>query len=225
MRLPRHRQVHLALTVLAGVGAFALGLLFGALSGGGAGRVEDGTEGPGPRRQTDGVGVGFSRSPQGAAAAVASYQRAFATPAILRRAMLEHRTRIVATPGYAETMLRANSPGARRLGSGPIGIGAREGLQTLYASVPVGYRVARYSPARAVLVTWGFTLLGNSASVAPQAYFGIARTTLAWRGDWKIAAVHSGFGPTPEIETGGREVGGFDLIELARGLRSYASAP
>ena len=74
-------------------------------------------------------------------------------------------------------------------------------------------------------MTWGFTLLGNAASVPPQAYFGIARTTLAWRGDWKITAVRSGFGPTPEIETGGREVGGFDLIDLARGLQSYASAP
>jgi hypothetical protein len=225
MRLPRHRQVHLAVTVLAGVAAFGLGLLFGALSPGREDPVVERTGGPGPWSESDGVGVGFERSPQGAAAAVASYQRAFATPAILRRPVLERRIRIVATPEYVTTMLRANSPGARRIGSGPIGIGAREGLQTLYASVPVGYRIASYSPARAVVITWGFTLLGNAASVPPQAYFGIARTTLAWRGDWKIGAVRSGFGPTPEVETGGREVGGFDLIELARGLRSYAGAP
>ena len=225
MRLPRHRQVHLAVTLIAGIGALALGLLFGTLIAGGSGQVEARASGPGPWRESEGVGVGFARTPRGAAAAVASYQRAFATPAILRRSVLERRTRVVATPGYAGTMLRANGPGARRIGSGPIGIGTRERLQTLYASVPVGYRVASYSPARAVVVTWGFTLLGNAASVPPQAYFGIARTILAWRGDWKIAAVRSGFGPTPEIETGGREVGGFDLIELARGLRSYASAP
>ena len=79
---------------------------------------------------------------------------------------------------------------------------------------------------RAKVLTWGFTLLGNAASVEPEAYFGIAHTTLAWLdGDWKIASLRSGFGPTPKIETGGREVGGFDLIALARGLKSYALAP
>jgi hypothetical protein len=224
MRLSRHRRVHLAVTALAGMLAFGAGLGFAAVTSAPA-TIEAPASGPGPLRVKNGVGVGFERSPQGAAAAVATYQRAFATPAILRPAVLRRRIAVVATKDYAATMRAANSPGARRIGSGPIGLGAREGRETLYASVPVSYRVASYSPERAVIVTWGFTLLGNGILVEPQAYFGIARTTLAWRGDWKIDEVRSGFGPTPDIKTGADRTGGFDLIELARGLRSYASTP
>jgi hypothetical protein len=224
-REPRKRKIHLAVTVVAGVGAFLFGLLFGQLTGGGR-SVEDRAGGVGPTRSAKGVGVGFQHSPAGAAAAVASYQRAFADPAILRPGALRARIGVVATPTYAARMVAANSPGARRIGSGPIGIGAREGLQTLFASVPVGYRVEEYSGGEARVLTWGFTLLGNASAVEPGAYFGLAHTTLIWsEGDWKIERVRSGFGPTPKIETGGERVGGYGLMALARGLKSYGSAP
>lgn len=224
-RVPRHRRVHLAVTAIAGVCAFGFGLLFGHLTSPDGGSPSAKPE-VGPSHTVAGVGVGFQRSEAGAAAAVAAYQRAFATPEILRAPALRARIKTVATADYAPRMLATNSPGARRIGAGPIGIGAREGLQTLYTSVPVGYRVESFSPARAEVLTWGFTLLGNAASVEPQAYFGISHTELAWtRGDWKIAGLRSGFGPTPTIETGGREVGGFDLIALARRLTSYAAMP
>jgi hypothetical protein len=225
-REPRKRKVHLAVTVAAGVGAFLFGLLAAQMSAGSTSVGERAISGPGPTRKVAGVGVGFAHSPAGAAAAVASYQRAFADTAVLRPGVLRSRIAVVATPDYAATMLAANTPGARRIGSGPIGIGAREGLQTLYASVPVGYRVEDYSPARARVLTWGFTLLGNAGAVEPGAYFGLAHTTLVWsRGDWRIAEVRSGFGPTPKIETDGERLGGYDLLALAKGLKSYGSAP
>jgi hypothetical protein len=217
--ISRGRKVHAAATVISGVAALLLGLAVGQAGGG------QSPEAAGTPRSLAGVEVGFADSPDGAAKAVAAYQSAFATPEILRPGALKRRVQVVATPAYAARMLAANSPGEQRIAAGPIGVGVRAELQTLYASVPVGYRVQSYSPGRARVLTWGFTLLGNADSVEPEAYFGLAKTELVWEGHWRIAAVHSGFGPTPQIETGRSEVGGYDLIALARGLKSYAGAP
>ena len=133
--------------------------------------------------------VGHARTREGAASAVASYQRAFADPAILQRGVMRRRLDVVASPDYVRTMLAANSPGRERLARGPIGQGIRSGMQTLYAGVPIGYRIESFSPRRARVLTWGFTLLGNASAVEPRAYFGLTHTDLAWQGgDWKIAA-------------------------------------
>lgn len=173
-----------------------------------------------------GIPLAFPHTPEGAAQAVAAYQRAFATPAILRPDVLRRRIEVVAAPDYAETMLAANSPGQQRIASGPIGEGVARGLRTLYASVPIGYRVESYSPARTRILTWGFTLLGNASAVEPAAYFGLTHTTLTWtEGVWKIAETRAGFGPTPKLATPPGPLGGYDVIGLAARLRSYELAP
>ncbi len=181
---------------------------------------------PGPVRTLAGVGVGHAHGPAGAAAAVASYQRAFAETSILSPSVLRRRIEVVASPDYAETMLAANSPGRRRLAAGPIGEGVRHGIPTLYGAVPIGYRIESYSPRRARVLTWGFTLLGNASAVRPRAYFGLTHTDLVWReGDWKIAATESGFGPTPRLATPPGPVDGYDVFGLASRLRSYGATP
>jgi hypothetical protein len=180
----------------------------------------------GAARALAGVPIGFPDTRAGAAEAVAAYQRAFASPAILRPAGLRARVAAVATPDYAAQMLAANSPGARRIAAGPIGIGLREGLGTLYAAVPVGYRLISFSPGRAEVETWGFTLLGNASSVAPAAYFGLSRTTLLWLGGrWRIAATSARFGPTPRLGTAPGPLDPYRVLDLARALRSYELAP
>ncbi len=85
----------------------------------------------------------------------------------------------MATPDYVAKMLATNSPGQRRIAEGPIGVGLPDGLRTLYAAVPIGYRVESYAPDRARVLTWGFTLLGNASSVEPAAYFGLTHTDAA----------------------------------------------
>lgn len=177
-------------------------------------------------RSIAGVPVGFPRTVAGAAGAVAAYQRAFATPAVLRASVLRSRIGVVATPDYAQTMLEVNSPGARRLAAGPLGVGVREGVQTLFASVPIGYRVESFQPGRAQILTWGFCLLGNASSVEPAAYFGITHTEVVWMdGRWRIAETRGGFGPTPRLATPPGPLGGYRVIDLARQLRSYELAP
>ncbi len=143
--------------------ALLLGALLGRISAPSSPTPPD-ARAPAPSRSgaraQAGVPVSFPETATGAASAIAAYQRAFADPAILAPAELRARVEAVATPEYAARMLAVNGPGAEAIAAGPIGIGLAEGVQTIYAAVPIGYRVLAYSPGRAKLRTWGFTLLG-----------------------------------------------------------------
>jgi hypothetical protein len=172
------------------------------------------------------VGVGFSRSPQGAVLAAGSYQQAFADKAILRPGELRRRIEVVATPQFERAMLEANEPGAARLAAGNFGQDIRTGVPSAFFGVPVAYRLLSFSASRAVVQTWGFSLIGNLSAVEPTAYFGLARTELIWtEGDWKIADTRASFGPTPRLGSprpGGEGIG---LVELIEELRPYGLAP
>jgi hypothetical protein len=182
--------------------------------------------GPGGVRTVAGVPVSFPETASGAASAAAAYQQSFATPAILRPGVLRRRVDAVATPDYAPEMLAANGPGVARLAAGPVGVGVREGLRTIYAAVPIGYRVLSFKPGRAEIETWGFTLLGNAGSVEPAAYFGTARTNLAWSGGrWRIAGTEASFGPTPRLATPTASPGGYEVLNLTTELQGYVLAP
>jgi len=123
-------------------------------------------------------------------------------------------------------MLAANGPGVARLAAGPLGVGARQGIRTIYAAVPIGYGVVSFTPDRAEVETWGLTLLGNAGSVEPAAYFGTARTELAWsEGRWRIAGTEASFGPTPRLATTASPLAGYDVLRLAKALHGYVLAP
>jgi hypothetical protein len=172
------------------------------------------------------VGVGFSRTREGAALAAGSYQQAFADKAILAPGELRRRISAVATPRFAPVMFEANAPGTDRLARGAFGEGIRTGVQSVFFGVPVSYRLLAYSPTRAVVQTWGFTLMGNVSAVEPQAYFGLARTVLVWRkGDWKIATTRASFGPTPRLVSPRPGGEGLGLVELSEELHRYGVAP
>jgi hypothetical protein len=213
--------------LLACLAVLLIGVLLGrSLAPAPGGRAGTPASAGAARPAVEGTEGSFAHSPAGAAMAVASYQREFATPAILRPGVLRERIEAVATPDYAATMLAANSPGAERLARGPLGIGVRGGVRTLYAAVPIGYRVESYAPGHARVLTWGFTLLGNAASVQPAAYFGITHTYLAWmEGRWRIAETRGGFGPTPRLATQPGPLGAYRVIDVMQGLKSYALAP
>lgn len=173
-----------------------------------------------------GVPTSFPDTRAGAAEAVAAYQRSFASPDILKPGVLRERIEAVATPDYVRAMLTANSPGEERLAAGAIGTGLTSGVKTIYSAVPIGYKVESFSPGRARILTWGFTLLGNASAVEPAAFFGLTHTELVREGGtWKIAETRAGFGPTPRLATEPGPLGGYDVIDLAQELRSYELAP
>jgi hypothetical protein len=173
-----------------------------------------------------GVPTSFPDTEVGAADAVAAYQRSFASPQILRPGVLRERIEAVASPDYVETMLAANAPGEERLAAGALGAGLASGVKTIYSAIPIGWKVESFTSSRARILTWGFTLLGNASSVEPAAFFGLTHTELVREaGTWKIAGTRAGFGPTPKLATEPGPLGGYDVIDLAQELRSYALAP
>jgi hypothetical protein len=218
--------MRLALAVLIAV---LLGALLGRASAPSSSPSEvssNAVPSPGPTRKSAGVGVGFSRTRQGAALAAGSYQQAFANEAVLRPGELRRRIAAVATPRFAPVMLEANEPGTARLAQGVFGEGIRAGVHSVFLGVPVSYRLLSYSASRAVVQTWGFTLLGNVSSVEPQAYFGLGRTVLVWsEGDWKIANTRASFGPTPRLASPRPGGEGLGLVELTEELHRYGVAP
>jgi hypothetical protein len=215
--------------IWTGVAILIAGALLGWI---GAGAF---TSSPAPPAQTtDRVDSGeahagapdFPQTAEGAAGAVADFERAFASPKILEPGALREAIEAVATPDYVERMLAANTPGRDRLAEGPIGQGFASGTQTLYSAVPIGYRVESFSPQRARVLTWGFTLLGNASAVEPEAYFGLTHTEVVWtETGWRIAETQAGFGPTPKLATPPGPLGGYEVIGLASHLHSYELAP
>lgn len=206
--------------------AAVLGVVVGRVSAPSAPSPKAVPPSPGLTRERAGVGVGFPRTREGAALAAGSYQQAFADKAILKLGELRRRIEAVATPRFAPVMLRANRPGALRLRRGVFGQGVRAKIASAYFGVPVGYRVLSYSPGRAVVQTWGFTLLGNVSAVEPTAYFGLSRTVLVWMdGDWKIADTRASFGPTPRLASPRPGGEGLGLVELTEELHRYGVAP
>jgi hypothetical protein len=182
---------------------------------------------PGPTSlKSGGAGADYAHSQAGAVAASAGYQQAFADSAILRPGELRKRVEEVATSAFAPRLLAASRPGARRLAQGALGTGLRQKVPTAYFAVPVSYRLDSYTPRRAVLRTWGFTVLGNATTAEPSAYFGTSRLVLVWsQGRWRVAATRASFGPTPKLLTPRRGGEGFELVDLIEGMRRYASAP
>jgi hypothetical protein len=218
--------MRLALAVLIAVFLGALGGRASAPSHSPSSAPPKAAPSPGPTRKAAGVGVGFARTREGAALAAAGYQQAFAEAAILRPGELRRRVAAVATPRFAPVMLEANEPGTARLARGAFGEALRAGVRSVFLGVPISYRLLAYSPRRAVVQTWGFTLLGNVSSVEPSAWFGLGRTVLVWRqGDWKIADTRASFGPTPRLASPRPGGEGLGLVELSEELHRYGVAP
>jgi hypothetical protein len=158
--------------------------------------------------------------------AAARYQQAFAGPEILKPGVLRARIEKLATPEFAPEMLAANAPGATRLAAGPIGTAVKAEIQTTFFAVPVSYRLISYTPQHAEVALWGFTVVGNSTTAEPVAYFGTARMRLIWlQGRWRIAWTSGAFGPTPKLGSPRRGGEGFQLGDLLTEMEFYGVAP
>ena len=69
-------------------------------------------------------------------------------------------------------------------------------------SVPVGYRVERYSSAEATIAVWYVGIVGSGATVQPQQSWRTQLVSLVWEaGAWKVSSFASSPGPTPPLST------------------------
>ena len=69
-------------------------------------------------------------------------------------------------------------------------------------SIPIGYRVERYSAGAATIAVWYVGIVGSGASVQPQQSWRTQIVTLVWEGGaWKVSSFESSSGPTPPLST------------------------
>lgn len=168
--------------------------------------------------------VGYTRSSEGAAAALLNYS------VVLSRLLLEAPDRrsaaldILATPDFgtetARQLQRARSAAER----GPLGPALRDDGTAVYRGGPLGFRVVRFSRDEAVIDTWAFGVVAADPGLDPQMTFQTATSTLVWRdGDWKLSASRTRPGPTPRVS--GPRVSGRAFVDGAGRLRELRYAP
>lgn len=168
---------------------------------------------PGPSGLRNGVPVGYAQSQDGAIAAATAFAKVMsAATADLEAYRLAMET--IAAPEWKAR--------ARELAiSGVRFVRDRYGDQGVLTFVPVRYRVADYSGARARIEIWGVTLGQGPKVEGIEESWVTGAVELTWSGDWRVTGGTSQSGPTPELLQ--TEVGApFSILE---GFQEYFGAP
>jgi hypothetical protein len=185
--------------------------------------------GVGPRRVSNGVGVGYAHTQQGAVAAAANYTRALSSALILdtarRRAAIdtlaapEARARLQKTFDQAVASIRA--------GLGVSG-SAGDGAQVLLRATPVGWRVEQYGQGSARVAIWVTSVggsVGGSGSAPVREGWGTTTVSLRWvAGDWKQVASATTDGPVPIADVAPPTAAG-ELVSKANEFKEFTYAP
>jgi hypothetical protein len=70
-------------------------------------------------------------------------------------------------------------------------------------SIPVGYRVERFSSDAATVSVWYLGIVGSGATLQPQQSWRTQVVSLVWEaGAWKVSSFASSPGPTPPLSSG-----------------------
>jgi len=165
--------------------------------------------------------VGYSRTRDGAAAALVNYSVVLSGMVFKPEAQRAAALRVMGTSGFAADAAARLRRARTAAASTPIGRGLRHGARTVYRGAPIGYRVVRYSQDEAVIETWAFGVVANDAGLGPQMSFQTSTSTLRWtQGDWKLAASTSVTGPSPAVSgSPGSSAGFVALLSRLQGLR------
>jgi hypothetical protein len=92
-------------------------------------------------------------------------------------------------------------------------------------SVPIGYRVERFSTREATVAVWYVGIVGSGATVAPQQSWRTQVVTLVWeRGNWKVSSFQSSPGPTPPLSTAEAAGTPVDLFSAIPGFEEFKHA-
>ena len=69
-------------------------------------------------------------------------------------------------------------------------------------SIPVGYRIERFTADEATVAVWYVGIVGSGATVQPQQSWRTQIVTLVWeKRAWKVSSFESSPGPTPPLST------------------------
>jgi hypothetical protein len=83
-----------------------------------------------------------------------------------------------------------------------LGAGTVPAPVIVLRSVPVGYRLERFSSDRATVAVWYVGIVGSGATVQPQQSWRTEVVSLVWEnGAWKVSSFRTADGPTPPLST------------------------
>jgi hypothetical protein len=163
----------------------------------------------------------FADTRAGAASAAASYVAALGGPALLDPTRLRAIVRRVVAPSVLPELERAYAEAATSAQI-RLGLNGQPKPIVILRSAPVGYRIERFSPNRAVVAVWDVGVVGSGANIDPQASWRTEHVTLIWDGGiWKAAEFRSASGPTPPLAEGDPETPPADLFASVPALRTY----
>jgi hypothetical protein len=154
-----------------------------------------------------------SRAPHQAAAATSAPTRASAVSAAARSltafdgSVLLEPSRlqtIVAKIASAESRAQlseafsqASAQTREKLGAGTVPTPV-----IVLRSVPIGYRIERFSAIQATIAIWYVGIVGSGATIQPQQSWRTEVVSLVWEhGAWKVSSFKSSAGPTPPLST------------------------
>ena len=188
------------------------------------------TAGVGPRRVTNGVGVGYAHTQQGAVAAAANYTRALSSALILDTAQRRAAIDTLAAP---EARARLQKTFDQAVASIRAGLGVRgaaaDRAQVLLRATPVGWRVEQYGKGSARVAIWvtsvGGSLGGESGTVPVREGWGTTTVELRWvGGDWKQVDSTTTDGPVPIADVS-PPTAAPELVSKANEFKEFTYAP
>jgi hypothetical protein len=183
----------------------------------------------GPHRVKAGVGVGYSRTEQGAVAAAANYTRVLSSDLILdtgrRRAAIDALAAPEAKAGMQKTFDQAVASLRKGLGV----TGATGDAQVLLRATPVGWRVEQYEKDAASVAIWvtsvGGSIGGVDGPVPIREGWGTTTVDLRWAGgDWKQVNSTTTDGPVPIADVA-PPTAAPELVTKASEFKEFTYAP
>jgi hypothetical protein len=184
----------------------------------------------GPREIEHGVGVGYTRTQQGAVAAATNYTRVLSSSLILD----DGRRRLaIATLAAPEARARLQKSFDQAVDSLRKGLGvtgaADDGTQVLLRATPVGWRVEEYRGDTATVAIWvtsvGGSLGGAQGPVPIREGWGTTTVELRWvKGDWKQLDTKTTEGPVPIADVA-PPTAAAELVSKASEFKEFTYAP
>jgi hypothetical protein len=181
----------------------------------------------GPARTVAGVGVGWSHSRAGAAAAATDYTRVLGGELLFDDARRHRAIAVLAAPRAKTALQRASDEAAKLTRTGlrvPAGTAGAE--QAVVLTVPVGHSIDRYDQksARVAILTTG--LAGSVSGIPVSQGWGVTVVDLEWVGrDWKQVAVTSRAAAIPMAQSDEVPSSVTQFLEQTRQFKEYDYAP
>jgi hypothetical protein len=155
-----------------------------------------------PGRSRGSASATSTRSPAGAVAAAARSITAFDGDVLLEPARLRAVVVGIASRASRPQLLAAFAEASAQTRA-KLGADTAPKPVIVLRSVPVGYRVERFSPGEATVSVWYVGIVGSGATVPPQQSWRTQVVSLVWEaGAWKVSSFASSPGPTPPLTAG-----------------------